>query len=177
MASQTDIRECDVPYFTGRSAEEAEDFIQAVNRHAYAAGKQRDNAWIAEFAAPLFSRRALRWHEELDEGTQNDWKLLKQAILTEFTGRQPASSIIPHAAPARASSSSNLAPADPPPGAVTAEIGYVRVDSEDIGPVGYLFFTDSWLFPGLATISNDRNFATIFEADMSRNALRLQVGM
>ncbi|KAG8909666.1 hypothetical protein FRC00_009691, partial [Tulasnella sp. 408] len=87
-------------HFTGESGEEAEDFIQAVNKRAYAAGKQRDNAWIAEFAYPFFSRKALRWYEDLDEGIQNDWKLLKRAILAEFTGRQPAPSTVPSAAPA-----------------------------------------------------------------------------
>lgn len=96
----SDVAEYKVSRFTGESAEEAEDFIQAVNMHAYAAGKQKDSAWIAEFAYPFFSRKALHWYENLDEGTQNDWKLLKCAILAEFTGWQPAPSTMPSAAAA-----------------------------------------------------------------------------
>lgn len=65
--------------------------------HAYAAGKQKDSAWIAEFAYPFFSRKALRWYEELDEGTQIDWKLLKRAILAEYSRRQPGLSAVPSA--------------------------------------------------------------------------------
>ncbi|KAG8963923.1 hypothetical protein FRC00_004490 [Tulasnella sp. 408] len=86
-----------------KRAEEAEDFIQAVNKRAYAAGKQKDSSWIAEFAYPFFSRQALRWYEELDEETQNDWKLLKRAIFAEFSRRHPAPSTVPSAAlaPAR----------------------------------------------------------------------------
>ncbi|KAG8907598.1 hypothetical protein FRC01_007639 [Tulasnella sp. 417] len=100
MASQSDIAEDAVLRFTGESAEEAEDFIQAVNKRAYAAGKHKDNAWIADFAYPFFSRKALRWYEDLDEAVQSDWKLLKRAILAEFIDQQPAASKVPIAAPA-----------------------------------------------------------------------------
>ncbi|KAG8907599.1 hypothetical protein FRC01_007640, partial [Tulasnella sp. 417] len=96
----SDIAEDVVLRFTGESAEEAEDFIQAVNQRAYAAGKQKDYTWIAEFAYPFFSRKALRWYDNLDEATQNDWKLLRSAILAEFTGQQSAPSAVPSAGPA-----------------------------------------------------------------------------
>ncbi|KAG8911228.1 hypothetical protein FRC01_005834, partial [Tulasnella sp. 417] len=94
MASQT-AGNCELR-FAGVSAEEAEDFIQAVNKRAYAAGKLEDNAWIAEFANPFFAREALRWYEKLDEGTQKDWRLLKGAILAEW---QPGPSKVPSGAP------------------------------------------------------------------------------
>lgn len=94
------IGEYEELHFTGESANEAEDFIQAVNKRAYAAGKQKDNAWIAEFAYPFFSRKALRWYETLGEEIQNDWKLLKRAILVEYCGEQPSPSTVPFAAPA-----------------------------------------------------------------------------
>lgn len=70
--------------FTGGSAEEAEDFIFAVKKHAYTNGKQKDNEWIASFASICFAKRALRWYERLDAETRNDWELLKRAILDEY---------------------------------------------------------------------------------------------
>lgn len=58
--------------FYGESAEEAEDFIFAIKERAYAEGKQKDNAWIADFASICFAKKALRWYEELNEETQSD---------------------------------------------------------------------------------------------------------
>lgn len=88
--------------FAGESAEEAEDFIRAVNKRAWAAGKQNDPAWMAGFAYTCFARMALRWYEELDEQTQTDWKLLKRAILTTYARPQRSGSIVPSNAPASA---------------------------------------------------------------------------
>ncbi|KAG8907562.1 hypothetical protein FRC01_007646, partial [Tulasnella sp. 417] len=124
--------------FAGESAEEAEDFIQAVNKRAYAAGKHKDNAWIADFAYPFFSRKALRWYDNLDEATQNDWKLLRSAILAEFTGQQPTPSAVPSAAPAVTSASWRYTPAAPPPPALVKMTGRIRVDCEEPNGRGYL---------------------------------------
>ncbi|KAG8941818.1 hypothetical protein FRC04_004060, partial [Tulasnella sp. 424] len=77
--------------FYGESAEEAEDFIFAIKERAYAEGKQKDNAWIADFASICFAKKALRWYEELNEETQSDWKLLRQAILAKYNHVQPSS--------------------------------------------------------------------------------------
>ncbi|KIO17955.1 hypothetical protein M407DRAFT_32370 [Tulasnella calospora MUT 4182] len=160
-----DIAEYDVPHFTGESAEEAQDFIQAVNKRAYAAGKQKDRAWIAGFAYPFFSRKALVWYDGLDEGTQDDWKLLRSAILAEFTGQQPAPSTVPSAAPAAIrSSGSRYTPAAPPPPTPTKMIGRIRVDSEVPNRRGYLTVPKTVLTRGrfCATI----NEASVFEADI-----------
>ncbi|KIO17958.1 hypothetical protein M407DRAFT_32372 [Tulasnella calospora MUT 4182] len=164
MASQSDIAEYDVPHFTGESAEEAQDFIQAVNKRAYAAGKQKDSAWIADFAYPFFSRNALVWYEDLDEGIQNDWKLLKRAILAEFTRRQPAPSTVPSAAPAGPRLSSRDTPAAPPPPAPTKMIGHIRLASEVSNCVGYLTVPETW--PRLGVVCANINEASVFEADI-----------
>ncbi|KAG8963922.1 hypothetical protein FRC00_004489 [Tulasnella sp. 408] len=165
--------EYDVPFFTGKSAEEAEDFIQAVNRRAYAAGKQKDNAWIAEFAYPFFSRKALRWYDGLDEATQNDWKLLRSAILAEFTEGQPAPSVVPSAAPAVISSLLRDTPAAPPPPAVTKMVGRIRVDSEGPDKQRYLKIKSSEAAFGVFCETIEE--ASVFEADISGRTLKIQV--
>ncbi|KAG8901307.1 hypothetical protein FRC01_009885, partial [Tulasnella sp. 417] len=85
--------------FTGGSAEEAEDFIFAVKKRAYSKGKHKDNVWIADFVSVCFAKKALRWYERLDEETQNDWKLLKRALLDEYEEPSIHSSLIPTPAP------------------------------------------------------------------------------
>ncbi|KAG8951070.1 hypothetical protein FRC00_007448, partial [Tulasnella sp. 408] len=85
--------------FTGRSAEEAEDFIIAVKRRAHSKGKHKDDAWIADFVSLCFEKKALRWYESLDEETQKDWKLLKRAILEEYKEVPLPPSVIPAPAP------------------------------------------------------------------------------
>ncbi|KIO16578.1 hypothetical protein M407DRAFT_33772 [Tulasnella calospora MUT 4182] len=94
--------EDEVVRFTGESADEAEQFIHAVNRRAWAAGKQRDYTWMADFAYACFTKKALRWYEELGEDTQSDWKLLKRAILAKYTTPPQSPSIVPSGASASA---------------------------------------------------------------------------
>ncbi|KAG8966547.1 hypothetical protein FRC05_002620 [Tulasnella sp. 425] len=137
MASQSgEHNELD---FTGESAEKAESFVQAVHRRAFAAGRQKENAWIAEFACTCFSKKALRWYDTLDAETQNDWKLLRRAILGEYTASPPAPATVPSAAPALVGSPSSTTPAAPPPSAVTMKIGRIRIDSEDHTKRRYLW--------------------------------------
>lgn len=80
--------------FRGTSGQEAEAFVQAVQRRAHAAGKLRDNDWIVDMVSVCFEGDALRWFESLDDKTQGDWKLLKAAILRQFppgSGAGPSS--------------------------------------------------------------------------------------
>lgn len=86
--------------FTGESPEEAEDFIFAIKKRAYSKGKQRDNVWITDFVSVCFAKKALRWYERLDEETQNDWKLLRRAILDEYEETSLPSSTVPTSASA-----------------------------------------------------------------------------
>ncbi|KAG8948917.1 hypothetical protein FRC00_008404 [Tulasnella sp. 408] len=88
--------------FTGKNAEEAEDFIHAVNRRAWATGKLDDDAWTAKFAYVCFTKKALRWYEELDKETRNDWTLLRQAILAKYATPPLSPSVVPSSAPAAA---------------------------------------------------------------------------
>lgn len=70
--------------FSGSSGQEAEAFVQAVQRRAHAAGKLRDNDWIVDLVSVCFEGDALRWFESLDDKTQGDWKLMKAAILRQY---------------------------------------------------------------------------------------------
>lgn len=69
--------------FTG-GGEECEMFIVSVKKQAFRAGKATDNAWSAQFAGTCFAGAALRWYEGLDDVTQNDWGLLRKALLARY---------------------------------------------------------------------------------------------
>lgn len=75
--------------FRGSSAAEAEDFVQAVRRTAWAEQKQFDYAWMAAYAAALMSGPALRWHMGLPRDVQGDWRKMEVALLDRFAPDQP----------------------------------------------------------------------------------------
>ncbi|KAG8960446.1 hypothetical protein FRC05_006842 [Tulasnella sp. 425] len=70
--------------FNGVDGISCHDFIQAIRQHAFDEGRTRDYAWIADLASLRFSGPALKWFESLDDATQEDWKLLKRAILRQY---------------------------------------------------------------------------------------------
>ncbi|KIO33712.1 hypothetical protein M407DRAFT_17329 [Tulasnella calospora MUT 4182] len=70
--------------FEGIDGAEAESFILSVQRTARKEGKSRDNEWIIDLVSSSLTGDALRWYVELDEDTQNDWKLLRKAILQQY---------------------------------------------------------------------------------------------
>lgn len=70
--------------FYGRSSEEAEDFIRAVNLQAFKANRMRDNAWIADFASTAFAGNALRSFRKLAPEIRGDWEKLQEALLNEY---------------------------------------------------------------------------------------------
>ncbi|KAG9045424.1 hypothetical protein FS837_006334 [Tulasnella sp. UAMH 9824] len=75
--------------FRGSNAAEAEDFIQAVRRKAWAEQKQFDYSWTAAFAATQMSGPALWWHASLPRDVQSDWGKLELALLDKFGLGQP----------------------------------------------------------------------------------------
>ncbi|KAG8921968.1 hypothetical protein FRC00_007998 [Tulasnella sp. 408] len=77
------------PTFRGSNAAEAEDFIQAVRRKAWAEQKQFDYTWMAAFAATQMSGSALWWHARLPRDVQGDWGKLELALLDKFGLSQP----------------------------------------------------------------------------------------
>lgn len=73
-----------VERFKGTDWEECDDFVAAVRARALWEGKQRDPAWIADFAAPLFSRTALSWHCRLPQDVRQDWFKLEIALIDRW---------------------------------------------------------------------------------------------
>ncbi|KAG8912131.1 hypothetical protein FRC01_005272, partial [Tulasnella sp. 417] len=70
--------------FRGKDATECEDFISAIVKRAFAQGKQRDDQWMADFAANCMVNDAMRWWSKLDEEVQGSWKLLRRAMLSRY---------------------------------------------------------------------------------------------
>ncbi|KAG8921476.1 hypothetical protein FRC01_000231, partial [Tulasnella sp. 417] len=65
-------------------AEECEEFISAVTKHAHDQGKLRDDEWIADFVATCVTHDALRWWSGLDKATRGDWDALRQAMFSRY---------------------------------------------------------------------------------------------
>lgn len=73
-----------VELFKGKDWEECDNFIRAIRARALWEGKQRDLTWMADFAAPQFSQKALSWHCRLPEDVQQDWSKLVIALLDRW---------------------------------------------------------------------------------------------
>lgn len=74
----------ELPKFRGKDAAECEEFIAAILKHAFAQGKQRDDQWMADFAATCLANDAIRWWSLLDEEVQGSWKLLRRAMILKY---------------------------------------------------------------------------------------------
>lgn len=70
--------------FRGQDGTECERFIMAIKKEALAQGKLRDDDWIVGLVETHMEGTALRWFETLDDATQYNWKLLKQALLARY---------------------------------------------------------------------------------------------
>ncbi|KAG8895025.1 hypothetical protein FRC00_008122, partial [Tulasnella sp. 408] len=70
--------------FNGVDGLTCHEFIQAIRKQAFNEGKSQDSRWMAEIASFQFSGPALEWFEELEDATQEDWRLLKRAILRQY---------------------------------------------------------------------------------------------
>lgn len=70
--------------FRGEDSEECHKFISAVLKYAYAQGKQRDDEWVADFAATCFKGEALRWWTGVGPQTQESWKLLRHSMSRKY---------------------------------------------------------------------------------------------
>lgn len=73
-----------VDTFKGASWEEGNQFIRAIRISAFKEGKQRDMAWMADFAALHFSHAALSWHSRLPQDVRQDWSKLETALLDRW---------------------------------------------------------------------------------------------
>ncbi|KAG8938731.1 hypothetical protein FRC04_007828 [Tulasnella sp. 424] len=71
--------------FTGSEGFTCHQFIRAIREQALNAGKQRDNQWMLDYASVRFDGEALEWFEALEDEIQNDWTLLRRAILARYS--------------------------------------------------------------------------------------------
>ena len=68
-----------------------ETFVRGVRRKALVDSKDSDDVWTARYAASCLDGPALHWFEDLDDATQDNWKLLRKAILSRWrSGSAPA---------------------------------------------------------------------------------------
>ena len=64
--------------------ENCESFVIAVAQKMFAEGRQRDDAYIADYVATRLTGKALRWYALLDRDVQKDWVPLRRALLKNF---------------------------------------------------------------------------------------------
>lgn len=113
-----------VELFKGKDWEECDSFIRAIRARALWEGKQRDLAWIADFAAPQFSRKALSWHCQLPEDIRQDWSKLEIALINRW--------------PAPEEEEDDDEPQIEPTPAAAPSLN--RIDQADVQPQGFLRF-------------------------------------
>ncbi|KIO19933.1 hypothetical protein M407DRAFT_142937 [Tulasnella calospora MUT 4182] len=73
-----------IDFFKGDNWEECTTFIQAIREAAWAEGKLRDPAWMADLASLYFSSRALSWHAKLTPEVHQDWFKLQAALVDRW---------------------------------------------------------------------------------------------
>lgn len=110
---------------------------------AFQQGKQRDDEWVADFAATCFGGEALEWYVDLDEESQTSWRKLRARLIQRWhikSGKTASDTVdldpanIPTPAPA----------ASPPYAlyrttSAKALLGLIQVQMEDIDRIlGYL---------------------------------------
>ncbi len=76
--------------FYGKSAEEADDFIQAIHKIARDSGRSRDPEWMADLANVAFKGNARRWFNTLTFEQKHDWEKLEEALLQKYSPSDPA---------------------------------------------------------------------------------------
>lgn len=70
--------------FDGKEGLSSHEFVQQVQRTAFQQGKQRDDEWVADFAATSFSGEALEWYVSLDEEAQTSWRKLRAGLIQRW---------------------------------------------------------------------------------------------
>lgn len=87
-----------------------------------AEGRQKDDLWMAQYAAARLDGDALHWYEDQNEEVQDDWKELRKAILLKWpvkTQTSDSASVTsnPDASVASLVPTPAAAPPPPPPSA------------------------------------------------------------
>ncbi|KAG8941866.1 hypothetical protein FRC04_004043 [Tulasnella sp. 424] len=152
--------------FAGDSADNAEDFITAVNRASWRAGKQEDSKWTAQLAYSCFAKGALIWYEGLSDKIKQDWKLLRTAIILEYVA--PSG---PTDTPGESAAGSTLKDRD----RRATVTGRIRVKYTTAGRDWYLaskLYDDTW-----STVSSTVDGAALFQFNTTKKTIKYLVSM
>ncbi|KAG9007633.1 hypothetical protein FRB94_014151 [Tulasnella sp. JGI-2019a] len=86
--------------FDGADNEDVTHFVRQVKRIALAQGRQRDQAWMFDYAESCFGGIAIRWFDQRQtEGEPlASWDALRHALLNRF--ESPSSKCVPQPVPA-----------------------------------------------------------------------------
>lgn len=127
-----------VPWFTftGKPGESASAFVLSVQRIAFRQGRDRDDAWLADYASTCFDDEALYWYLEQDEESKSSWRKLRSSLLSRYPATS-ANLTIHTATPSLftgAPSGSRLITAP------TGSTGRIEVVGHYTEPLGYLSF-------------------------------------
>ncbi|KAG8898546.1 hypothetical protein FRC00_002670, partial [Tulasnella sp. 408] len=127
--------------FDGKEGLSSHDFVQQVQRTAFQQGKQRNDEWVADFAATSFSGEALEWYVGLDEESQTSWRKLRAGLIQRW----------PINPGKKADGQADLDPANIPTPAPAAtppyalprtspktSLGLIKIKREDWEEIGYL---------------------------------------
>lgn len=94
--------------FSGKDTEDVTELLQAIQRAAFAEGRQRDNDWRVDLLETSLIGEALRWDSNLEEEEQYSWVTLRRKLIERFDPRYgrhtapepPAAAPVPrHAVP------------------------------------------------------------------------------
>ncbi|KAG9036309.1 hypothetical protein FS837_001703, partial [Tulasnella sp. UAMH 9824] len=91
-----------VELFKGTSWEECNKFILEIRTRAMWEGKQRDFAWMADFAATYLWQDAMWWHCRLPQDVRQDWLKLETALVDKWAPPNASAQISPTPAAADA---------------------------------------------------------------------------
>lgn len=79
----SDIKDWNV-VLEGTDGFECEHFIDGVQKQALLRGINEDEKYMAHFVTAHIGAMALRWLVNLDEETQNSWKLRREALVVQY---------------------------------------------------------------------------------------------
>lgn len=79
-----DMANSEMFMFTGSPTEDVTLLLNHVQRAAFGQGRQRDDAWCADYASTCLSGNAMRLYAELDAGDRDSWTKLRLVLLERF---------------------------------------------------------------------------------------------
>lgn len=155
--------------FTGKPGESANAFILSMQRIAFRQGRDRDDAWLADYASTCFDDEALYWYLEQDEESRGSWRILRSSLLSRY----PATSANVTTHPATPSIFTSAPSGSGLTTAPTGCTGRIEVVGHYTEPLGYLSFDHQ----SGATITTDQTQALSVTLPTAQSHPILQICM